>query len=164
MLVQKEDKILVIKFNNPRKKNCINYNGYKELSRVLTAVNQDESISIVVITGVGSFFTAGNDLSQKSEISDMDAYFKETNDIFKSMVCSFLNCTKLIFTLVNGPAIGIGCTIVGLSDVAWCAEEVSNRSPKLKYATATLSCRPISRHPSVNWVWCQRPAPASPFH
>lgn len=124
LLVQKEGKILVIKFNNPRKKNCINYNGYKELTRVLGAVNEDEGVTIVVFTGVGDFFTAGNDLSQSSEISDMDAYFKESNATFKAMVDSFINCTKLIFSLVNGPAIGIGSTIVGLSDVAWCAEEV----------------------------------------
>ncbi|TDG48495.1 hypothetical protein AWZ03_005039 [Drosophila navojoa] len=140
LLVQKEDKILVIKFNNPRKKNCINYNGYKELGRVLGTVNQDDSISIVVITGVGSFFTAGNDLSQKSEMSDMDAYLKETNDIFKSMVSSFLNCTKIIITLVNGPAIGIGCTIVGLSDVAWCAEEAYFATPFSKLGLVPEAC------------------------
>ncbi|XP_064545588.1 enoyl-CoA delta isomerase 2 [Drosophila montana] len=140
LLVQQEGKILVVKFNNPRKKNCLNYNGYKELTRVLDAVNEDESVTIVVFTGVGDFFTAGNDLSQSSEISDMDAYFKESNATFKAMVNSFINCTKLIFSLVNGPAIGIGSTIVGLSDVAWCAEKAYFLTPFSKLGLVPEAC------------------------
>lgn len=127
LLVQKEGKILVIKFHNPAKKNCLNRFAYKELARVLNEVNNDEEVTIVVITGVGEYFTAGNELSSTSQISDLEAFLKEANDIFRSMVSSFIDCTKLIFTLVNGPSIGIGTTIVGLSDVAWCAEEVSNK-------------------------------------
>jgi len=41
------------------------------------------------------------------------------------MVLSFVNCKKIVFSLVNGPAIGIGATIVGLCDVAWCSETVN---------------------------------------
>ncbi|XP_023167989.2 enoyl-CoA delta isomerase 2, mitochondrial [Drosophila hydei] len=144
LLVQKENKILVIKFNNPRKKNCINFNGYKELSRALGAVNLDETVSIVVITGAGDFFTAGNDLSQKTDVNDMDAYLKETNDTFKAMVSSFLNCNKLIFSLVNGPAIGIGSTIVGLSDVAWCAEEAYFQTPFSKLGLVPEACSSLT--------------------
>lgn len=127
LIVQKEGKILVIKFYNPAKKNCLNRVAYKELGRALGEVNNDEEVTIVVITGVGEYFTAGNELSGTDQIPDLEAYFNESNDIFKAMVNSFINCTKLIFTLVNGPSIGIGTTIVGLSDVAWCAEEVSNK-------------------------------------
>ncbi|EDV97441.1 enoyl-CoA delta isomerase 2 [Drosophila grimshawi] len=140
LLVQKEDKILVVKFNNPRKKNCINFAGYKEMTRVLSEVNEDETVSIVVFTGVGDFFTAGNDLSQGMEITDMEAYFKKSNDTFKAMVYSFLNCTKIIFSLVNGPAIGIGATITGLSDVAWCADEAYFLTPFSKLGLVPEAC------------------------
>jgi len=127
LIVQKEGKIVTVKFYNPAKKNCINKIGYSELCRVLTEVNDDEEVTIVVITGVGEYFTAGNELSPAKDIPDLDQHLKEMNTNFKNMVNSFINCTKLIFTLVNGPAIGIGTTIVGLSDVTWCAEEVSNK-------------------------------------
>lgn len=125
LLVEQQGKLLVVKFNDPRRKNCINRFGYQEMTRLLTEVNDDEGVTVVVFTGVGEYFTAGNDLSQSGQVDDINEYLKQSNDIFKAMVLSFVNCKKIVFALVNGPAIGIGATIVGLSDVAWCSETVS---------------------------------------
>ncbi|KAH8298651.1 hypothetical protein KR018_008567 [Drosophila ironensis] len=129
LLVEQQGKLLVIKFNNPPKKNCINQYGYEELTRALTEVNGDEGVTIVVITGVGDFFSAGNDLTQSAQTDDMDAFMKESNARFKAMVLSFVHCEKIVFALVNGPAIGIGATIVGLSDVTWCSEKAYFSAP-----------------------------------
>ncbi|KAH8298650.1 hypothetical protein KR018_008566 [Drosophila ironensis] len=132
LLVEKQGKLLVIKFNNPSKKNCINQYGYEELTRALTEVNKDEGVTIVVITGVGDFFSAGNDLSQSSKTDDIDAFRKASNARFKAMVLRLVHCEKIVFTLVNGPAIGIGTTIVGLSDVTWCSEKAYFSAPFTK--------------------------------
>ncbi|XP_068142575.1 enoyl-CoA delta isomerase 2 [Drosophila tropicalis] len=134
LLVKKQGKILLIEFNNPKKKNALNGIAYAELGRVLREVNEDEDITIVVFTGTGDYFTAGNDLSQGSTDAgnDMMAYLKKSNDTFREMVLGFINCQKLIVSLVNGPAIGIGATIVGLSDLAWCAEQAYFLTPFTK--------------------------------
>ncbi|XP_016955549.1 enoyl-CoA delta isomerase 2 [Drosophila biarmipes] len=132
LLVEQQGKLLVVKFNNPKKKNCVNRLTYQEITRVLTDVNGDEGVNLVVFTGVGDFFTAGNDLSQSSKSDDLDAFFKQSNATFKAMVLSFVNCKKVVFSLVNGPAIGIGATIVGLCDVAWCSETAYFYTPFTK--------------------------------
>ncbi|EDW92763.1 enoyl-CoA delta isomerase 2 [Drosophila yakuba] len=132
LLVEQQGKLLVAKFNNPQKKNCINRFAYQEMTRVLTEVNDDEGVTIVVFTGVGDIFTAGNDLSQSSKSDDIDAFFKQSNATFKAMVLSFVNCRKVVIALVNGPAIGIGTTIVGLCDVAWCSETTYFYTPFTK--------------------------------
>ncbi|KAH8326943.1 hypothetical protein KR074_006216 [Drosophila pseudoananassae] len=129
LLVEKQGKILVVKFNNPRKKNCVNQYGYREMTRVLTEVNDDETVTVVVFTGVGDTFTAGNDLTQSSKSDDINEFFKQSNANFKKMVLSFVHCKKIVIALVNGPAIGIGATIVGLCDVAWCAEKAYFSTP-----------------------------------
>ncbi|KAH8297672.1 hypothetical protein KR054_005222 [Drosophila jambulina] len=131
LVVEQQEKLLVVKFNNPRRKNCINRSTYQEMTRVLTDVNDDEGVAVVVFTGVGEYFTAGNDLSQAGS-GDLNEYLKESNRIFKAMVLSFVNCKKIVFALVNGPAIGIGATIVGLSDVAWCSETAYFLAPFTK--------------------------------
>ncbi|KAH8260556.1 hypothetical protein KR038_006224 [Drosophila bunnanda] len=131
LLVEQQEKLLVVKFNNPPRKNCINRPTYQEMTRVLTEVNGDEGVAVVVFTGVGEYFTAGNDLSQSGN-GDLNEYLKESNAIFKAMVLSFVNCQKIVFALVNGPAIGIGATIVGLSDVAWCSETAYFLAPFTK--------------------------------
>lgn len=125
LVVKKEDKILVIKFNNPRKKNCVNQQAYKEIGRVLRDVAKDDSVTMVVFTGVGDFYTAGNDLSKVDDISDMDAYVEASTSNFKNMVYAYIECPKIIVSLVNGPCIGIGTTLAGLSDLLWCSETVS---------------------------------------
>ncbi|KAH8302982.1 hypothetical protein KR044_012870 [Drosophila immigrans] len=140
LIVEKQGKLLVIKFYNPAKKNCLNRFGYQELTRVLTEVNSGDEVTIVVITGIGEYFTAGNELSPVHKIDDLEAFLKETNANFKNMVNSFINCNKLIFTLVNGPAIGIGTTIVGLSDVAWCAEEAHFLTPFSRLGLVPEAC------------------------
>ncbi|XP_061388170.1 enoyl-CoA delta isomerase 2-like [Musca vetustissima] len=132
LLVKKEEKILVIKFNNPKKKNCVNQQAYKEIGRVLREVAKDDSVTVVVFTGVGDFYTAGNDLSAAGNISDMDAYIKEANVNFKNMVHSFIDCPKIIVSLVNGPCIGIGTTLAGLSDLLWCSETAYFTCPFVK--------------------------------
>lgn len=124
LLVEKQDKIVLVKFNNPKKKNCVNRKAYQEIARVLQESGKDETITLVVFTGVGDFYTAGNDLSQSSDISDMETYIQESNAIFKNMVQSFIDCPKIIVSLVNGPCIGIGATLAGLSDLVWCSETV----------------------------------------
>lgn len=83
LLVEQQGKLLVAKFNNPKKKNCINRVAYQEMTRVLTEVNDDEGVTIVVFTGVGDIFTSGNDLSQSSNTDDIDAFFKQSNATFK---------------------------------------------------------------------------------
>ena len=125
LIIEKQDKIVVVKFNNPKKKNCVNRTAYQEIARVLQEAGQDDTITIVVFTGVGDFYTAGNDLSQSGGIEDFDVYIREGNEIFKKMVCAFIECPKIIISLVNGPCIGIGTTLAGISDLVWCSETVS---------------------------------------
>lgn len=125
LLVEKQDKIVVVKFNNPKKKNCVNRIAYGEIAKVLQEAGNDDTTTIVVFTGVGDFYTAGNDLSQSGDMDDMDAYIRESNAIFKTMVHSFIDCPKIIVSLVNGPCIGIGTTLAGISDLVWCSDTVS---------------------------------------
>ncbi|XP_073836825.1 enoyl-CoA delta isomerase 2-like [Musca autumnalis] len=132
LLIQKEDKILIVKFNNPKKKNCVNQQAYKEIGRVLREVAKDDTVTLVVFTGTGDFYTAGNDLSAAGNVSDMDVYIKESNETFKNMVHSYIECPKIIVSLVNGPCIGIGTTLAGLSDLLWCSENAYFTCPFVK--------------------------------
>ncbi|ALC43492.1 CG13890 [Drosophila busckii] len=129
LLVEKQQKVLIIKFNNARKKNCLNQPAYKEITRALESVNEDAEVTVVVFIGEGEYFSAGNDLSQRDNVTDIDAYLIEANRVLKALIYSFINCQKLIIALVNGPAIGIGCTLVALSDVAWCSEQAYFLTP-----------------------------------
>lgn len=126
IIVEKQNKILVITIYNPKKKNCVNTNAYEELGRVFREVSQDETVTLVVLTGKGEFFTAGNDISGSgATMDDMDAYMMKSNYIFSQMVTAIIETPQPIVALVNGPCIGIGTTLAGLVDMCWCSETVS---------------------------------------
>lgn len=123
--VEVRDKVLSITFDNPKKFNSIDRNGYRALGLVLREVVKDDNVTIVVITGKGNFFTSGNDLSQAMDgASDIEAHIKESVDIYKEMVSALIDCPKLTLALVNGPCIGIGATLAALCDIVWCSSNV----------------------------------------
>lgn len=125
IIVEQQDKILVIKFNNPSRRNCLSRVAYGEIGRVLTEVSKDDSITLVIFTGEGDFYSAGNDLKPAGTTDDMDAYIRESNQIFIDMANAFIACPKVIISLVNGPCIGVATTLAGLSDMVWCSQSVN---------------------------------------
>ncbi|XP_075163089.1 enoyl-CoA delta isomerase 2-like [Haematobia irritans] len=103
-----------------------------------TAVRAD--ITLVVFTGVGDFYSAGNDLKPKEIIDDMDLYIRQTNQIFIEMVKAFIDCPKVIICLVNGPCIGVAVTLAGLSDIIWCSQEAYFMCPFVPLGIVPESC------------------------
>ncbi|XP_017462367.1 PREDICTED: enoyl-CoA delta isomerase 2, mitochondrial [Rhagoletis zephyria] len=139
--VEKREKILLITFDNPKKRNSINRNGYKELGRVLREVADDNEVTIVVFTGNGDYFTSGNDLTQSANSSsDIELYIKESNNIFKGMIRALIDCPKPTLSLVNGPCIGVGATLTALCDIAWCSSTAYFLTPFTKLGIVPEGC------------------------
>ncbi|XP_018804435.1 PREDICTED: enoyl-CoA delta isomerase 2, mitochondrial [Bactrocera latifrons] len=139
--VEVQDKVLTISFDKPEKLNSIDRKGYRALGLVLRHAAKDDSVTIVVITGKGNFFTSGNDLSQvMDDSSDIEAQIKESNVIFKEMVSALIECPKLTLALVNGPCIGIGATLAGLCDIVWCSSKAYFLTPFTKLGIVPECC------------------------
>ncbi|XP_037933357.1 enoyl-CoA delta isomerase 2-like [Teleopsis dalmanni] len=129
VLVEKQDKILIIKFNNPRKKNSLNQNAYSAIGRIFRQAANDETLTTIVVTGTGDYFSSGNDLSQSPDITDVDEHVTKTTKNLADMLSAVIDCPKIIIALVNGPSIGIGATLTGLCDIAWCTENAYFLTP-----------------------------------
>lgn len=117
-------KVFLIKFNKPKKKNCLNTETYREIAQLLRALSADKKVVVVAFIGLGNVFTAGNDLSQWLGVDNLENYLKTSNRHFKEMLFAIIECPKIIVCLVNGPSIGIGTTLAGLADLVWCSEDV----------------------------------------
>ncbi|MEE4246011.1 MAG: enoyl-CoA hydratase [Kangiellaceae bacterium] len=98
---------LVLKFNRPDKKNAITAAMYQALADGVTKASDDESIRVINIIGDDRSFCAGNDLQD---------FLENPPESLDSPVWQFLfalaDCKKTIIAGVNGPAVGIGTTLL----------------------------------------------------
>jgi methylglutaconyl-CoA hydratase len=110
IIVEKLEDIAVVSLNRPEKRNALNPAMLTELSAVMNELSQDQRIRGIILTGSGSAFCAGADLSYLKEISRfgekenlMDS--RRLADIFYKMY----SLPKITVAMVNGPALAGGC-------------------------------------------------------
>lgn len=119
-----QDGILTLSFNRPEKKNAITAAMYAEAARVLHDAEQNAAVRVVVLTGVGNVFTAGNDLKDflENPPTSPDA------PVFRFMA-AMVALTKPVIAAVAGVAVGIGTTVLLHCDLIYAAPEARFQLP-----------------------------------
>jgi enoyl-CoA hydratase/carnithine racemase len=117
----------VLVFNRPAKKNALTVAMYATLAQELADAVSAPAVRALVVTGAGDAFTAGNDLH------DFMASPPTSQD---SPVLQFLAALvrfpKPIIAAVNGPAVGVGTTMLLHCDLVLAAESARFQLPFVK--------------------------------
>lgn len=121
--VGRDGRVLTITINRPDKKNALTHEMYAAMADALTMANDDAQIRCVIFTGEGDFFTSGND------ISDFAAGMPEGTPPVVRFLQSLVKCDKPLMAAVNGPAIGVGLTMLLHCDLVYASEAATFRSP-----------------------------------
>lgn len=82
-------------------------------------------MTVVAITGNGSFYSAGNDLSAFLTAEDPFERLKKARPILREIIRAFYTFPKLLICVVNGPCIGIAATTTVLCDVIYASDTVN---------------------------------------
>lgn len=117
--IQQSQGVLQLVINRPGKKNALTRDMYQQLSDAIFRANNDETINVIVISGAGGVFTAGNDLD------DFRARATEDNprpSAGLAFIEALMNCDTPVIAAVEGLAIGIGTTLLLHVDVVVAAE------------------------------------------
>lgn len=116
ILIEDHDRIRVVTINRPDKKNAITHDMYRAMTGALQDYEARPDLRALILTGAGDIFTAGNDLKD----------FTSGNFTLDFPVVKFLHALidaeKPILCAVNGDGIGIGTTMLLLSDLVFIAE------------------------------------------
>lgn len=105
--------VMTLRFNRPEKKNALLTGMYADAASALRDAAGRGDIQVVVITGTGDSFTAGNDLKDflaNPPAPDAPVF------AFMQTLASF---PKPVVAAVNGLAIGIGTTLLLHCDLAY---------------------------------------------
>lgn len=130
----------MVKLDRPAKKNAWNQPMYLEISRALAESNANPHCKALVLTGEGSYYSSGNDLSNFSRPMHPKKMAAEARVFCQTFVDSFINFQKPLFVSVNGPAIGIAVTTMGLCDVRYACKDATFHTPFRQLGQAPEGC------------------------
>lgn len=141
LIVTTDNNITKIMFNRPEKKNAINHKMYREIINALQEAAKDDS-TIAVFTGNGDYYTSGNDLNNFSNVqpSEMKKMAKDAAELLKEFVGSFIDFPKPLIAVVNGPAVGISVTLLGLFDVVYASDRATFHTPFSQLGQSPEGC------------------------
>jgi 2-(1,2-epoxy-1,2-dihydrophenyl)acetyl-CoA isomerase len=121
--VTTEDSAARILLNRPEALNAWNEQFGRDLLDAVTKLEDDSSVRAVLITGAGRGFSSGADLKEQRSaddgLPDLSARLKE---IYHPIITRLREMPKPVVAAVNGPAVGIGCSLALAADLIVAAE------------------------------------------
>src|SRR5207248_4299127 len=97
----------------------------RDLRSVVEGEAADESVRAVLVTGAGRGFSSGADLKAGFEPHPDDGMpdvHKELHEIYHPAIAGVRRLPKPVVACVNGPAVGIGCSLALACDLVLAAE------------------------------------------
>ena len=134
VLVERRGAVLDVRFNRPAALNALTE---AMLLRATAAIDEDgrrDDVRVITITGTGRAFSAGADLD---EISPERSLGASTIDAANGLIRAIRQVPKPVVAAVNGPAAGVGCSVVLAADLA-----VAGESSYLLLAFANVGLLP----------------------
>jgi enoyl-CoA hydratase/carnithine racemase len=116
--------------NNPEKINALSKTMIGEIIHVLDAIDQDESIKVLVIRGAGKHFCAGHYLAEM--INEGVKEYKYIFDQCSKMMQRIHEIPQPVIAQVQGIASAAGCQLVAWCDLAVAAENARFATPGVK--------------------------------
>ena len=121
-----EDRVLKITLNRPERLNATNEVLHQELVKIWLDVEEDDDVSVVILTGAGRAFSAGGDFDMLDRnINDPATRARNWKGATK-LVYNIINCSKPIVSAIHGPTVGAGLAAALLADIS-----IAARSAKL---------------------------------
>lgn len=124
IVVEQRGKILHVSINRPEKKNALTHAMYTALADALDRLEKESGLRVLFLTGTADCFTSGN---------DMVDFMHNPPTSQESPVSRFLDAirraTKPIVAAVNGPAVGVGTTMLLHFDLVYAGRNARFQMP-----------------------------------
>jgi enoyl-CoA hydratase/carnithine racemase len=120
--------VRIIRFNRPEARNAFNGDMYDAVSGALSAAAEVSECHVVVLTGNGSAFSAGQDLKEMARIVTGEAS-PEAAQGFRGLLDAVQSFEKPLLAAVNGVGVGLGFTLLPHCDLVFMADDARLRVP-----------------------------------
>jgi len=144
IIVEADGPLRIIRLNRPDELNAVNHALHEGLADLFPQITADREARAVVITGNGKAFSAGGDFNYLDELSTDATLRRATIDAGKRLVLGMVQCRVPVVAAVNGPAVGLGCSLVSLSDVVFMARSAHLADPHVVVGLVAADGGPIT--------------------
>ncbi len=135
IIYHKKDQIAHITLNRPEVANVINTEMAVELREACHRINQGEDVKVVIISGAGKAFCAGEDLSQisgavLSELTSPAELREFTQRYNVAAAVAGIGCP--VIAAINGDALGAGLVLALSCDLRFASQKSSFGVPDIE--------------------------------
>lgn len=132
ILVEKRGRVGLVTLNRPKALNALCDKMMTELSAALAALDADDAVGAVVLTGSAKAFAAGADIKEIADLSYTDAY---KQDFITAKWEAAAKLRKPIIAAVAGYALGGGCELAMMCDFILAADNARFGQPEITIGT-----------------------------
>ncbi|WOE76050.1 crotonase/enoyl-CoA hydratase family protein [Alterisphingorhabdus coralli] len=167
------DGIATITLNRPDKMNAFTGIMQQEMCAAFDAIDADDAVRAVIVTGEGKAFCAGADLTPDdgrqvfaSEDEVPDLADERVRDSGGRLTLRIFQCTKPVIAAVNGAAVGIGATMQLAMDFRLASEKAkygfvfARRGIVPEAASSWFLPRLVGMQQAMEWCMTGRVFPA----
>ncbi|WP_029116538.1 enoyl-CoA hydratase/isomerase family protein [Mycobacterium sp. URHB0044] len=116
LLVEKVGAVHVVRINRPEAFNAVDESVHHAFATIWRALAADDDVRAVVTTGVGKAFSAGGDMVMFGRLIEDPVARQFQIHEARTVFLEVIGFPKPLVSAVNGPAVGLGCSIALLSD------------------------------------------------
>lgn len=117
LTVGAEGPVRVVTINRPDALNAVNLPLHWALANVWRQLSADIEAKVVIVTGAGRAFSAGGDLDWITSFLDDPVARDESLREGAQIIEELLRFPLPVIAAVNGPAVGLGCSLAVLCDI-----------------------------------------------
>lgn len=133
--VTNDGRVRIITLRRPEAKNAMNIAMWDGATEALLEAQDDSSVAVVVLTGSGDSFSAGQDVIEMGLFAMGEKI--EAKHGFPGLTKVLIDFPKPLVLAVNGMGLGFGATILGVADLVFMSS-----TARLKCPFTTLGVAP----------------------
>jgi enoyl-CoA hydratase len=142
--VRADGPLRIMTLNRPDALNAVNDAMHSGLARLWPELSADAGARAAVLTGSGTAFCAGGDLGYLAELGRDPVLRARTIAHGRDLVLGMARCRVPVVAAVNGPAVGLGCSLVALSDIVYMAETAYLADPHVQVGLVAADGGPLT--------------------
>lgn len=142
--VEARGAIRIVRLNRPEQLNATNHVLHQGLAELWPQLSDDTEARVAVLTGNGRAFSAGGDFTYIDELTRDAELRHESLRHGRQIVTGMIGCRLPIVAAVNGPAVGLGCSLVALSDIVYMAESAHLADPHVMVGLVAADGGPVT--------------------